>query len=259
MRSHHSVVGIAIIVAVAVGVSAGVSQAQDDLSDSLIQSVQSRNLRAVEAILSDHPEMAANRYGPGVPILLFAAFAQNEEGFIRPEVNPIVASISKRLKSPDIFAACVTGDLARVETLMTEMPSLIDTTAPSGWSLMHFAAFSGNVELLEFLRDHGGNINARAWRSSKIVPLLSGLLVRRRNVTEFLLNAGADPLVRENGGFSAMHEAASLGDTANIRLLADWGTELNSRRDNGDRPIDLAKTRGHGSAVELLKELGADE
>jgi ankyrin repeat protein len=67
-----------------------------------------------------------------------------------------------------------------------------------------------------------------------------------------LLDSGADPNGRQNGGYTALHEAAFNGNSAMIRLLLERGANPGLANDEGKLPADLAKSRGHSEAERLL-------
>ena len=54
-----------------------------------------------------------------------------------------------------------------------------------------------------------------------------------------------------------MHEAALLGRKDIIQLLLDHGAEINSRTDDGRRPLSEAIHRKHEDVAEFLKSKGA--
>jgi len=233
-----------------------VASAQSGATDELARAVSAQDIAKVDAILTERPELASASIG-GVSILLSAVFAKGPGApFIRPEENDLVAAFLTRNPELGVHEAAVLGRLNRLRELVREDPSRVHQVAPSDWTPVHFAAFSGNVACVRLLIEMGADIHRRAMRSSKITPLQSAMFTRRFEVVQLLLEHGADPLVRARGGFSAMHEAALLNDTRLVQLLFDHGAELNSRTDMGKTPLDTAHRKNSETAAALLHDLG---
>ena len=69
-----------------------------------------------------------------------------------------------------------------------------------------------------------------------------------------LLEHGADPNIREQGGFTPLHAAAQNGDEQMIRTLLFGGADLTIAGNDGKTALDLAMEAGHEKATLLLGE-----
>eukprot|EP00300_Choanocystis_sp_HF-7_P010973 c17242_g1_i2.p1 GENE.c17242_g1_i2~~c17242_g1_i2.p1 ORF type:complete len:282 (+),score=48.19 c17242_g1_i2:33-878(+) len=67
-----------------------------------------------------------------------------------------------------------------------------------------------------------------------------------------------DGLVCNQSDWTAVQAAASLGKADIIRLLHEFGSDLNKPRENGCTPLYIAAANGHIEAVTTLHELGAN-
>ena len=56
-----------------------------------------------------------------------------------------------------------------------------------------------------------------------------------------LLEAGANPNVRQQGGFTPLHTAAHNDDATLARLLLDHGADPDIAADDGKTPRDMAE------------------
>jgi len=59
----------------------------------------------------------------------------------------------------------------------------------------------------------------------KVQPLHSAAAAGEREIAHLLLDAGADPNARQEGGFTPLTAAEQNGDTALAALLREYGAE----------------------------------
>jgi ankyrin repeat protein len=133
-------------------------------------------------------------------------------------------------------------------------------------SILHTAVSQGNVDMVKILIDRNASINypldSRAGHRSGETPLHFAAADNQEDVATLLLHAGADPTLMTEGGMTALHLAAGLGNVQFIRQLYPFITEkevVNMAGDNkyGSQPIHLAATSNHPETLKLLLELGA--
>ncbi|KAK7889775.1 hypothetical protein WMY93_025335 [Mugilogobius chulae] len=68
-----------------------------------------------------------------------------------------------------------------------------------------------------------------------------------------LLAAGANPCMRDPiYGLTVIHDAAREGFEDTVRVLLDYGADVNVADDRGFLPLHLAAMKGHSSVVRLL-------
>ena len=73
-------------------------------------------------------------------------------------------------------------------------------------------------------------------------------------IVKMLLDLGADPNLREQGGFTPLHVAAQNDDVETIRFLLLGGADLTLKSEDGKTALDLAMDAGHEKASALLGE-----
>ena len=108
----------------------------------------------------------------------------------------------------------------------------------------------------KLLREHPEAVNRSGTGGS--TPLMYAVLYGDAISVRLLLDAGADPNVRNLGNASALMYASD--DPDKTRLLLDRGADANARSDEGQTPLLIAAA-GHANAsavVQLLLDHGAD-
>jgi hypothetical protein len=121
------------------------------------------------------------------------------------------------------------------------------------------ASFGGNLDGVKLLVAKAADVNARASTRFRNTSLQIALLRGEGPVILYLLEHGADPNVRQNQDFVALHEAVLLGRTDLIQLLLDHGAEVNARNAKGETPLGSALRRGKTEAASYLKARGGTE
>ncbi|HEY2513229.1 MAG TPA: ankyrin repeat domain-containing protein [Polyangiaceae bacterium] len=228
--------------------------------DRFFEAVQGGKRDDVDHLLAASPALASASSRKGHSAFLVALFKQVGEGFLKPQDNPVLASILAHAPQLDAVEAAGAGDQARVETELRRDPGYVRRVHPIGWTPLHFAAFCNAVAVGEALLAHGADVNARAQNDFQNTPLQVALLTGQEGMVRLLLLRGADVNVRQGEGFIALHEAAQSGDVALVKLLLDAGSEVSVA--GGKKhlsPLDVAIEAKRDEVVALLRARGAKE
>ena len=114
----------------------------------------------------------------------------------------------------------------------------------------------------DFTRDDAGRITGAGclFCSSEGVPLTLREAVRKGKVEEVerLLEAGADPNVRDQDKWSPLQWATRFENIPIIRLLLNAGADPNIQDGNGLTPLHWAGIHGYEDVARLLLDAGAD-
>ncbi len=126
--------------------------------------------------------------------------------------------------------------------------------ADEGASL--YAVWSNQADVLKALLDHGADVNAAdRWGWS-----LLHYAAYDGDMTKMLLDKGANPnIVEREMGRTPLHWAALRGRKTKVEMLLAHGANVDTRDWYGKTPLSLAKENGHTEIVELLKKHGAKE
>jgi uncharacterized protein len=186
----------------------------------------------------------------------------------------------------DLISAIRDGDVARVESLLGETPSLAVERNDKGVSppllalyygkneiadlllarkdamepldVFEAAAF-GRTERLKDLLDQEPRL-ANEYASDGFFPLGLAAFYRHEDAVRILLDRGAEPnlAARNAMNVAAIHAAAASQSLAIVRLLIDAGADVNQRQESGFAPLHEAAATGQLELVRLLLDHGAD-
>ena len=132
----------------------------------------------------------------------------------------------------------------------------------NGYTPLHFAARNGLLELAQTLLNRNVEVNSQ--NSHKSTPLLLASELGHPDVVQLLLDHNADLYLCDSDGDTPLHCAAVGGQLEVTLLLLKLNVEVNSRNVEGSTPLHLAsrgsKSLRKGSAVvvRLLLDWGAD-
>lgn len=103
---------------------------------------------------------------------------------------------------------------------------------------LHFAAQSGNLEIVKFLVEHGVQINATTgWGNT---PMMLAIPYGQNEVVKYLLDHGANVNAANELGNTALHLAAARNMTEMSALLIKKGAKVNVKNNDGNTPLHQA-------------------
>jgi ankyrin repeat protein len=140
-----------------------------------------------------------------------------------------------------VFEAAAFGRVERLEELLSEQPELARAWSEDGFTPLHLACFAGGAEATRLLVERGADLEALSTASfAQVRPLGTAAFAQDRESARVLLEAGADPNGRGEGGFTPLHSAAQNGDADFVRLLLEHGADAGAVTEDGRTPADLA-------------------
>lgn len=128
----------------------------------------------------------------------------------------------------------------------------------SGNTPLHFAA--GQIfdfEITKLLIEYGASLSAKNINEETPLFLLSkstGDKVRIAKTAEILLESGSEVDTRNNVNSTPLMEAAYRGNFELVKLLVEYGANINAEDKDGDTAIQLAQQNGHKRIVAFLKK-----
>lgn len=213
-------------------------------SEELFIAIEAGNVGGVGSILDADPSAGSARDGSGVSALMRALYRFDPD---------LVEIVKARAGAFDVFEAAALGDVDRLRSVLDDEPSGATAYSGDGFTALHFAAFFGHPDAVSLLIDRGAEVDAfgRGWMTG--TALHSGASRLQSEVVRVLLEAGANPDVRQSGGWTPLHAAAMNGDLASVELLLAAGADAAATNDEGRTVADLAAESGDDPTIERVR------
>lgn len=112
-------------------------------------------------------------------------------------------------------------ELDRAVELLKAKPALLNTVEAGGYCALHFAAFNGDIRMLEMLLSHKPEVDLLNYDENS--PLVMAVKGNQHEAIRLLVKSGADINKASSTGATAIHYAASMGFVDCMRLLASLG------------------------------------
>jgi len=150
----------------------------------------------------------------------------------------------------NIFQAALDGNLFFMQ-LYAEVEGQLDVVDPRGRSALHYSCAGGSTQSALFLLQRQAEVDRRD--ESAATPLIFACRYGYAGVVKVLLDHMADLSAACDGGNTALHEAASMGQLDCLHLLLLRGAEAGCLNNEGEAPVDLAANKRHHACLTLLR------
>jgi ankyrin repeat protein len=214
------------------------------ITQQFFAAIQACDVAEIQALLKQDATLVQARNADGVTPLLATIFAG------RPQIAELLIA---RGAEVDIFAAAALGNVERLQALLQADEQLIHAYSPDGWTPLHLAAHFGQRAAVQILLEQGASVAARSKNSMHNMPLHAAMPGDHLEVVNLLLASGGEVDARQEGGFTALHEAAFQGSAALIQVLLAHGADPGVRTESGEAAADLAREQGHYDVIALFE------
>ncbi|XP_047084346.1 ankyrin-1-like [Lolium rigidum] len=170
-----------------------------------------------------------------------------------------MASSSSRAKVQTriVLQAAYDGDL-RILKKMAKQMDLGVAEDDEGANALHLAAHGGCLECCKFLVEEAW-IDVNSTTTKGTTPLVCAVFDGNIEVMKYLLDRGGNPRKKTPGGLTLLHAAAAKGLCEPLKLLLSEGNPADIMlEDHGGTPLHAAASGGHDEAMKILLEHGAD-
>lgn len=184
------------------------------------------------------------------------------------------------------------NNLAEAKAILAKDPSLLNSVDHDHRNALHYAAAASSIDVLRFLISRKANVDQQSsvgvtplmWamefqdldgfklllaahpnlelarhETLSFTPLAAAAWDGRTEYAKLLLDAGANPNVRDEDGWTPLLRATY--NRAPIRLIAlllDHGARVDARNNGGNASLSHALRSGDAGVAKLLLERGAD-
>lgn len=132
----------------------------------------------------------------------------------------------------DVFEAAAIGSMDRLRELLDDEASSANAFGDDGFHPLGLACFFGNVDAARLLLERGADVNALSKNEHIQTAAIHAAAAAegkdepvRYQLVQLALEHGADPNLRQGGGFRAIDAARQNGDARIEQLLLDHGAE----------------------------------
>lgn len=204
-RRRRKTIGILCVVGLALGMPGiGLAGAYDDF----FRAVKVDNATVVRKLLArglDPNMIEAERGDTG----LILAVRENSMQVFDTLLNARDINLEATAFNGDtaLMIACYEGNKPAVEALLAKGA---EVNKP-GWTPLHYAAATGNNEIVQILLDKSAYVDAES--PNKTTPIMMAARGGHILTVKLLLDAGADAILRNDLGMSAIDFAQKHGHT----------------------------------------------
>lgn len=157
----------------------------------------------------------------------------------------------KILRGPTIHSAAKIGSMKRVQELLQYFPEMMTSRDEKGFTPLHVASKSGQLEVVKWLAVNGASLNEET--PTGYTPIHLAAMTGQVNCLMVLAALGAAITCRSTDKKTPLFLAAMEGHLECVKWLIANRARLDVKDDMGRTPRQVALEFGHKSVADFLK------
>lgn len=194
------------------GMVALLPSARADTNSTLFDAIRQDDLKTIRDLLlkGASTEVPDRTHGPA---LVYAARIGSFKAMRALLETPLVDTNARSTANENaLMYVAMAGRVDMAELLLRRGVEI----NKAGWTPLHYAVLGGSAEMLTWLLEHDAYIDAESPNGT--TPLMLAAREHKEALVRMLILQGADPLMANESGATALDYVERGGDTA----LADW-------------------------------------
>ena len=151
-----------------------------------------------------------------------------------------------------MFAAAALGDLPRLQALVERWSGYLNIFAKDGFTPLQLACYFNQEKAALWLIEQGADVNAVAKNKMKIAPIHATATHGNLVILRALLEKGAAVNAGQEGGYTAVHQAAHRNNIPMAQLLLQFGADPHQPDAKGQSARQLAQAEGNAEVAAVL-------
>ena len=199
--------------------------------------------KTIQQITAAKPELANALGQNNLPLLMNAIYQRK---------TAVVETLQTAGAEPDVFAAAALGDLDRLQTLAERWSGYLNSYARDGFTPLQLTCYFNQEAAALWLIEQGADVNAVAKNMMKIAPIHATATHGNLVILRALLEKGAAVNAEQEGGYTAVHQAAHRNNVPMAQLLLTFGADPHQPDVKGQSALQLAKVEGNDEVAAVL-------
>lgn len=214
------------------------------MSQLFLNMIRRGETAEIAAAVEENPALARYRDAQGVSALMWSIYTR----------QPVIRDFLRlHAGDCDIHEAAALGDCDRLHVLIAGDAMLARAISADGWPPLHLAAAFATPAAVTLLLEHGAHVHQLSHNAMRSQALHAAVtLGDSLETVRLLLEAGAEVNATQAGGYAPLHHAAANGNAALSQLLVQYNADRTACCDQGKKPSDYARERGHEDLAATL-------
>lgn len=175
----------------------------------------------------------------------------------KDEIEETVIHIS--IKTNEISIISIILKYCQTNLSKDDFKILINKKNSKGVEALHYASFQGNVDIIKYLINYGGDIKALTSRNLNVIHYAAQGNKPNSLVYYYLFHKNEIDLEKtDNGGSTPLHWASYSSSVEMAMYLLSYGVKINKKDKSGNTPLHLAVIKNSYKMVQKLLQNGAD-